>query len=709
MNTFNKILPILLVIILLLILCGICLLGCICTASLFTLGDLPEVSITLSGISTPTDGIYSFVTPTDQATVSTDSIQTTPSITPAILQNPPETATPNSLTNYSLSSAQDNLNLLKNTTIPMNDPIDLAQRLKGKLNLPTKLEFPIRLYQIGDQETFRVINADDNTNYEIQATLRYLTDHAYFWIEDGVQYNERHMRDLVDTFESKIYPIEREFFGSEWTPGVDADPHLFILYVQHLGGPVAGYFSSAEEYLPIVREFSNAHEMFFLSADYIDLDEEYAYSVLAHEFQHMIHWYRDRNEETWMNEGFSDLAMLLNGYSIGGADHVYVLNPDIQLNDWPIESASRTAHYGASFLFMTYFLDRFGEEVTKALVSEATNGLNSIDNILASFGIIDPLGGDANSGTGVIGADDVFADWVIASYLQDEKVEDGRYTYHNYPGAPNPKTSLEVNNCPMELEQGQVRQYGVDYIRIQCPGDYTLHFEGNQQVAVVPVNPNSGSHMFFSNQGDESDMTLTRTFDFRDYSGQLTLTYWTWYDIEKGYDYLYLTSSLDGINWQILTTPSGTANNPSGNSYGWAYNGWSGTDLQWIQEQVDISQFAGQQVQLRFEYVTDEGVYGDGFLLDDVAVPEINYFTDFENDDGGWQANGFVRIQNTLPQTFRIALINIGRETTVEKIALSESNLLDISVHIDDELILVVSGTTRFTRQKAIYQFSILP
>jgi immune inhibitor A len=398
-----------------------------------------------------------------------------------------------------------------------------------------------------------------------------------------------------------------------------------------------------------------------------------------------------------------------NEYSIGGADQLYALNPDTQLNDWPTESADRTSHYGASFLFMTYFLDRFGEEVTKALVGEAANGLESIDKVLAAFGKTDTSSGGANPQNHVLGADDVFADWVIASYLQDDKVEDGRYIYHNYPEAPNPKTIREVEDCPLELEQRQVRQYGVEYIAIQCPGNYTLHFEGYPQVAIFPENPHSGGYAFYSNRGDESDMTLTRTFDFRGHSGPLTLTYWTWYDLEKDYDYLYLTSSLDGEDWQILTTPSGTADDPSGNSYGWAYNGWSGDNLQWIQERVDISRFAGQQVQLRFEYVTDEAVYGDGFLLDDVAVPEIDYFADFENDDGGWEANGFARIQNTLPQTFRLALINIGEQTTVKKIELPEDNKLNIPIHIDDELIIVVSGTTRFTRQKAIYQFSILP
>jgi hypothetical protein len=205
-------------------------------------------------------------------------------------------------------------------------------------------------------------------------------------------------------------------------------------------------------------------------------------------------------------------------------------------------------------------------------------------------------------------------------------------------------------------------------------------------------------------------MTLTRTFDFTNHSGPLTLSYWTWYDLEEDYDYLFLEASEDGKSWQILTTPSGTADDPSGNSYGWGYNGLSGGGPEWIQEQVDISQFAGKQVQIRFEYLTDEAVNGEGFLLDDVSIPEIGYFTDFEQDDGGWQAEGFVRIKNTLPQTFRLALIHLGQETGVEKIDLPAGNVVELPLQFNqgnEAFVLVISGSTPFTRQKARYQVSI--
>jgi hypothetical protein len=204
-------------------------------------------------------------------------------------------------------------------------------------------------------------------------------------------------------------------------------------------------------------------------------------------------------------------------------------------------------------------------------------------------------------------------------------------------------------------------------------------------------------------------MQLTREFDFSDLDGPITLTYWTWFDLEQDYDYLYLVASVDGDRWEILTTPSGTPEDPSGNSYGWGYNGESGG---WVQENVDLSRYAGQKVQVRFEYVTDAAVNGEGFLLDDVAIPEIGYFSDFEGGDGGWQADGWVRVSNALPQTYQLALISVGKAVEVIYLGPGNDNSLEIPIEIGgdvEEVVLVVTGTTRFTRQKTGYRIEILP
>ena len=183
------------------------------------------------------------------------------------------------------------------------------------------------------------------------------------------------------------------------------------------------------------------------------------------------------------------------------------------------------------------------------------------------------------------------------------------------------------------------------------------------------------------------------------------MTFMTWYDIETDYDYLYLTASSDGENWQILETPDCNDNNPSGNSFGCGYNGESNG---WIEQSVNLSAFAGQEIQLRFEYVTDAAVNGEGFSLDDIQIPVLDYFSDFERDNGGWSAEGWARIDNFLPQTYEIVLLEYrSGKVNVKRIDLPSTQEIQIPINgkLNNKTILIVSGTTRFTRQPAFYQF----
>lgn len=606
--------------------------------------------------------------------------------------------------------SDETLMVLENTIVPDNDPVDLAERLAHVANIPETVPAPATPLKVGDRRSFYVTDNDTNVSSLHEATLRYVGDIVYFWVEDGVQYNQNDLDRLARTFEDKIVPTDREFFGSEWNPGIDNDPHIYIVYSTGLGSEVAGYFSSADEVHPDARPLhdSNAGEMFMLSADNGDLSDPYTYGVLAHEFQHMIHWYRDLNETSWINEGMSELATLLNDYVHTGFASEYLFDPDLQLNDWPNDEFATTPHYGAGFIFVTYFLSRFGEDATKALVADVANGLESIDDVLTQFAV-------ADSGAPIT-TDDVVRDWGIANFLADSSVADGRYSYGDYsealPGTANYTEYLDQCNGS---NTRAVHQYGFDYITFACPGQTTLRFEGSTRTGLLPASPYAGDYAFWSNKGDESDMTLTRNFDFTNVSSPMTLTYQTWYDIETDWDYVYLLASTDnGDTWQFLNTPSGTDTNPTGNSYGWGYTGDSGggedvSQAEWIQESVDLSQFAGKQVMLRFEYVTDAAVNGEGLMLDDISIPETSYFEDFEAGDGGWDAQGFARIQNVLPQHFQLALITSGPETTVQILSVPDTNVVDIPLDFSsgvDNVTLVVMGSTRFTRQAATYRFS---
>jgi immune inhibitor A len=606
------------------------------------------------------------------------SPQEIPTTTPASTPSPPPTQsftpelpTPEQTSNTtSIYDDSETLRILEDAIIPINDPLRLAQRFKGVGDVPPTVEPPSVPLEVGAKDVFWIINPRDET-FELSATLHYITDHAYFWVAEEVKFDHDDLEKLAKTFENEIFITGRTFFGSEWSPGIDGDPHIYVLFATRLGIGIAGYFSSADEMHPLAHEYSNAHEMFVLNSDNVQMGEVYTLSTLAHEFQHMIHWNLDRNETTWLNEGLSQLAEFLNGYPVGGFDWAYSVNPDLQL------------------------------KTTQALVAHPTNGLVSIDRVLEALSVVDPITETP------ITADAFILDWAIANFVDDPKVADGRYSYTNYLDRPPFNETEAVEDCNQGSQEREVHQYGVDYIRIICPGEQTLHFDGSVQTKLVPADPYSGAYAFWSNKGDSSDMTLTQTFDFTEHTDPLTLTFQTWYDIEKDYDYVYVEASLDGEHWEILTTPSGTNKNTTGNNYGWGYTGKT-RGSEWIEESIDLSQFAGQEVQIRFEYITDGSLHGEGMLIDDVAIPEIDYFTDFEADAGGWVADGFVRVQNVLPQTFRLALVNIGDTTTVEYIPVGVNNLADISLDLAEEgevAVLVVVGTTRFTRELATYSF----
>src|SRR5258708_9608551 len=230
-----------------------------------------------------------------------------------IFQQPTKTPGPGTATNAPtivltpvptpVAGSSDTLQTLENDVIPPNDPRELAMRLKGTGPIPEVVASAPANYEVEQELKFNASNLDTNANFQIQAKLIYETTNAYFFVQDGINVDLQAVKTMVDTFQNKIYPTDREFFGSEWTPGVDDDPHLYILYAGGLGSTVAGYYSSVDEYSHLALKYSNEKEMFDVNADNQRPGDPYLMGVLAHEFQHIDHWAHDKNEEPWMNEG----------------------------------------------------------------------------------------------------------------------------------------------------------------------------------------------------------------------------------------------------------------------------------------------------------------------------------------------------------------------------------------------------------------------
>jgi hypothetical protein len=186
------------------------------------------------------------------------------------------------------------------------------------------------------------------------------------------------------------------------------------------------------------------------------------------------------------------------------------------------------------------------------------------------------------------------------------------------------------------------------------------------------------------------------------------MTFRIWYDLEDGYDYTYLSALDESGHWKIIDTPSCTTTNPTGANLGCGYTGESGS---WVDEKVDLSEFSGKKVTLQFLTITDSAVNNEGALMDDVSIPAINYSADFENNDGSWVPEGWVRIENELPQTYELSIIQSGENPVVKRIATRGNELLDFEIDFNsvNSIELIVSGTTQFVTIPADYKFRLVP
>lgn len=585
--------------------------------------------------------------------------------------------------------------------MPAADALDLAGRLQtGMDDIPIVVNAEAPSYKVGDTQKFWVANSDTLEHHQVTAALRYMTAHVAMWVEEGVKFNQRDLEASAKRFEEKTYPTNREFFGSEWSPGVDNDVRLHILHARGLGDTVAGYYSSADEYSRKINEYSNEREMFYISADSGNAkpNSDFYDGTLAHEFQHMIHWANDRNEASWVNEGMSELASYLNGFDAGGADMAYSEKPDTQLTTWAEQGESNIEHYGASYLFTAYFLDRFGENLTQAVVASPKNGIPGYNDALQAAGRPERF-------------DDIFADWVIANYLDaPTATEDGRFGYSDLD--PDNMAIAETFRSYPAATQARVSQYGADYIKLRGDGTLNITFEGQQTVGLVDATP-QGAFSWWSNRGDQSNSTLTRAFDLSAVKAA-TLTFSTWYDIEDGWDYAYVEVSTDGgKRWQILNARYTTDEDTSGNGFGagWTGNSGRGETSKWVDEAVDLTPFAGQEILVRFEYVTDDAVNRPGMLLDNIAIPELGYQDEAENGAGGWEAAGWALTDNVLRQRWLVQLVTrSNRQITVKRMAIDADGRGQITVpdlgNLQDA-VLVISALTPVTTETANYTLNV--
>ena len=128
-----------------------------------------------------------------------------------------------------------------------------------------------------------------------------------------------------------------------------------------------------------------------------------------------------------------------------------------------------------------------------------------------------------------------------------------------------------------------------------------------------------------------------------------------------------------------------------------------------MQERIDLTPFAGGELLLGFEYVTDDAVHGPGLCIDDVAVPEAG-FTDDAETDAGWRSEGFYRTNNALPARYQVQVVEFPAdgEPSVRSMPLDAGAMGELRLSEGlERAVAIVSLVTEETTQPADFTLSL--
>jgi hypothetical protein len=390
--------------------------------------------------------------------------------------------------------------------------------------------------------------------------------------------------------------------------------------------------------------------------------------TFAHEYQHLLEYYEDPDEGTWMNEGLADWAQTLTGYVepgepitsqdfdshiqcfLGYLERQTASNPipsanggaENSLTSWedPQQPDEVLCDYGAAYTLMEMLAGRYGTDFMSALHRDDLNGLESLDNLLP---LVDP---------GTTGAD-VLHDWAAMVAL-DGILDNGASvngavrkdlrasTLHSTVNWTN-DDSYSVAGAPPN---------GSDYVRARNnSGRYfdpvdvdEITFNGAETLAPDPVewivdenSPDDGDGVdpaFFSGAADNLDRSIVEEVSVP--ADNAVLTFDTLYDTEWLWDYAFVQVSTDGgQTWTSLANDNTTTEHDPGAVPAVVaqlpgFTGESGVADEdqpldgdvatWVNEEFDLSPYAGDDILLAFRYITDPGVTEPGWWIDNVEV-----------------------------------------------------------------------------------------
>jgi hypothetical protein len=240
------------------------------------------------------------------------------------------------------------------------------------------------------------------------------------------------------------------------------------------GAVLAGYFDPVNQFKDVetsrkLGRHSNEAEMVYLNSNLLRVNSERAAQTLAHEFTHLVQWARDPNEASWVDEGTAVYAEAFLGYDVKSRIAAYEESPATPLRIW----LGSLANYGTSYLFFAYLSERYGG--MEAIAAILRNPSPDVEGIQQALSL---LGRPANFG-------DIFSDWIIANYLDNPTLGDGRYGYTSLD--VRPVLSRIETKYPVNAKQDGVNPWASRYLKF-TDGDgkaLTATLETNQKGIVV--------------------------------------------------------------------------------------------------------------------------------------------------------------------------------------------------------------------------------
>ena len=222
-----------------------------------------------------------------------------------------------------------------------------------------------------------------------------MSDHGYVFVEDAqwtVTMNQTDVDTVLNTWDTAtpagsidptkgIFEIETELYGGP--PDIDGWPGIVLLYYDmgcYMGQCFDGFFRSLDE---TNDPHSNQMDMLFLDPVHQDPGSDYMFGVMAHEFNHMIQYTYDPNEEIWLSESLAEAAMVVTGYPTDLA----WLDDFVQHPSTTFWDDGTSVNYGAALLMGTYLYERGGIDLLQAITKDPAHGEGSVEAQLQALGV----------------------------------------------------------------------------------------------------------------------------------------------------------------------------------------------------------------------------------------------------------------------------------------------------------------------------------